>query len=117
MVFKGDLSAQSHLFFQPQSAAGVQVWDRWKLDLTSVGASLSPQVGREEGQGGRCSVAQSCPTLYDLMDCSTPGFPILHHLPELAQSHGNRVLIKSGPGNRGASERGTTHEATSGMSS
>ena len=87
MVFKGDLSAQSHLFFQPQSAAGVQVWDRWKLDLTSVGASLGPQVGREEGQGGRCSVAQSCPTLYDLMDCSTPGFPVLHHLPELAQSH------------------------------
>ena len=77
MVFKGDLSAQSHLFFQPQSAAGVQVWDRWKLDLTSVGASLGPQVGREEGQGGRCSVAQSCPTLYDLMDCSTPGLPVI----------------------------------------
>ena len=34
-----------------------------------------------------CSVAQSCPTLYDPMDCSTPGFPVLHHLPELAQTH------------------------------
>ena len=21
------------------------------------------------------------------MDCSTPGFPILHHLPEFAQNH------------------------------
>ena len=21
------------------------------------------------------------------MDCSTPGFPVLHHLPELAQTH------------------------------
>ena len=28
-------------------------------------------------------VAQLCPTLCDLMDCSTPGFPVLHHLPEL----------------------------------
>ena len=32
-----------------------------------------------------CSVAQLCPTLCDPMDCSTPGFPIPHHLPELAQ--------------------------------
>ena len=33
------------------------------------------------------SVAQSCPTLCDPMDCSTPGFPVLHHLSELAQTH------------------------------
>ena len=33
------------------------------------------------------SVTQSCPTLCDTMDCSTPSFPILHHLPELAQTH------------------------------
>ena len=29
-----------------------------------------------------CSVAQSCPTLCNPMDCSTSGFPVLHHLPE-----------------------------------
>ena len=33
-----------------------------------------------------CSVAKSCPTLWDLMDCSTPGFPVLHYLPEFAQT-------------------------------
>ena len=33
------------------------------------------------------SVAQSCPTLLDLMGCNIPGFPVLHHLPELAQTH------------------------------
>ena len=33
-----------------------------------------------------CSVAQSCPTLCDPMDCSTPGFPVIHYLPELALS-------------------------------
>ena len=33
------------------------------------------------------SVAQSCPALCDPMDCSTPGFPVHHQLPELAQTH------------------------------
>ena len=33
------------------------------------------------------SVAQSCLTLCDPMDCSTPGFPVHHQLPELAQIH------------------------------
>ena len=27
------------------------------------------------------------PTLCDPMDCSTPGFPVLHHLLEIAQTH------------------------------
>jgi len=34
-----------------------------------------------------CSVAQSCPTVWDPMDCSTPGFPVLHYLLEFAQNH------------------------------
>ena len=34
-----------------------------------------------------CSVSQLCPTLRDAMDCSMPGFPVLHHLPEFAHSH------------------------------
>ena len=33
------------------------------------------------------SVAQSCPTPCNPMDCSTPGFPVLHYLPEFAQTH------------------------------
>ena len=33
------------------------------------------------------SVAQSCPTLCNPMDCSTPGFPVHHQLPELTQTH------------------------------
>jgi len=32
------------------------------------------------------SVSLLCLTLCDLMDCSTPGFPVLYHLPELAQN-------------------------------
>ena len=34
-----------------------------------------------------CSVARLCPTLCDPMDCTTPGFPVLHYLPEFAQTH------------------------------
>ena len=33
------------------------------------------------------SVAQSCPALWDPMNCSTPGFPFHHHQSELAQTH------------------------------
>ena len=33
------------------------------------------------------SVTQSRPTLCDPMDCSTPGFPVHHQLPELTQTH------------------------------
>ena len=33
------------------------------------------------------SLTQSCPTLWDSMDCSTPGVPDLHQLPEPAQTH------------------------------
>ena len=33
------------------------------------------------------SRSQSYPTLCDPMDCSTPGFHVLHQLPELAQTH------------------------------
>ena len=33
------------------------------------------------------SVAQSCPTLCDPMDCSMPGFPVHHQLPEFTQTH------------------------------
>ena len=36
-------------------------------------------------------VTQSCLTLCNLMDCRTPGFPVHHQLPELAQTHVHRV--------------------------
>ena len=35
----------------------------------------------------RCSVPQSYLTLCDPLNCSAPGFPVLHHLPELTQTH------------------------------
>ena len=37
------------------------------------------------------SVAQSCPTLCNLMDRSMPGLPVHYQLPQLAQTHAHRV--------------------------
>ena len=37
------------------------------------------------------SVAQSCPTLCNPMDCSTPGFPVHHHFLALTQTHVHQV--------------------------
>ena len=37
------------------------------------------------------SVTQSCLTLCNPMDCSTPGFPVHHQLPEFAQTHVHQV--------------------------
>ena len=39
----------------------------------------------------------SCSTLFDLMDCSTPGLPVHHQLLELAQTHVHRVADANQP--------------------
>ena len=47
------------------------------------------------GDGTFSSVSQLCPTLYDPMDCNTPGFPVHHQLPELAQTHVDQAVMPS----------------------
>ena len=41
------------------------------------------------------SVAQSCPTLCNPMDCSTPGFHVHHQLPELLKPMSSEPMIRS----------------------
>ena len=43
------------------------------------------------------SVAQSCPTLCDPMNHSTPGLPVHHHLPEFTQNHVHQVSDATQP--------------------
>ena len=38
------------------------------------------------------SVTQSCPTLCDPMNCSTPGLPVHHQLPEFTQTHVHPIV-------------------------
>ena len=56
----------------------------WDLGVTTV---RSPDAGRVQFS----SVAQSCLTLCDPMNRSTPGLPVHHHLPEFTQTHVHRV--------------------------
>ena len=53
----------------------------WQEDL-----GVLKTVVLEMLPGCCCSVAQSCLTLCDPMAYSTPGFPVLRHLPEFAQT-------------------------------
>ena len=67
----------------------------------------SPWGGKESDMTGQlknnrylpnvcyCSVAQSCLTLWDPMDCSTPGLPVPHHLLEFAQVHVHCIVMPS----------------------
>ena len=43
------------------------------------------------------SVAQSCLTLCDPMNCSMPGLPVHHQLPEFTQTHVHRVGAATQP--------------------
>ena len=52
---------------------------------------------------GFSSVAQSCPTLCDRMNRSTPGLLVHHHLPEFTQSHIHRVRDAIQPSHTGSS--------------
>ena len=66
------------------------LWTLW--DGKPIHSALH---GKLENEGEKCicvylqfsSVAQLCPTLCDLMDCSTPGFPVHHQLPEFTENH------------------------------
>ena len=62
---------------------------QWLGSLHQVTKVLELQLQHQYFQWISCcfSVSQLCPTLCDPMDCSTPGFAILYHLPELAQTH------------------------------
>ena len=43
------------------------------------------------------SAAQSCPTLWDPMNRSTPGLPVHHQLPEFTQTHAHQVSDATQP--------------------
>ena len=43
------------------------------------------------------SVAQSCPTLWDPMDCSMPGFPVHQQVPEPTQTHVHHISDANQP--------------------
>ena len=70
--------------WQSTASVSVTVWEVHFYILTCLKSVFILVLVLEEGLCC-CSFTQSCPTLYDPLDCSMPGFPVLHHLPEFAQ--------------------------------
>ena len=69
-------------------------WFIWNLNLTRHPFCSFPYPVQFS------SVPQSCLTLCNSMDCSTPGFPVHHQLPELAQTHVHQVSDAIQPSHR-----------------
>ena len=64
--------------------------EKLSLQVTSASTSSTPVISNGLGlcyYYGCCSVAKLCLTLCNPMNCGTPSFPVLHHLPEFAQTH------------------------------
>ena len=62
----------------------------WQVDSLPLSHGGSPVYGYMSALSlllCSCSVTKLCATLYDPIDCSRPGFPFLHCLPEFAQIH------------------------------
>ena len=70
------VSGKSTPCFLNLKASSVFPGEKTELDDPSISSSVQ---------------SQSCLTLCDPMDCSTPSFPILHQLPEPAQTHVHQV--------------------------
>ena len=74
-----------------QSQVPRQLWAQRILgQLCLLGVGLCPSqlvAWLKASQLFSCSVFQSCPTLCNPMDCSTPGIPVPHYLPKSAQVH------------------------------
>ena len=65
----------------------------WKINFKPLAFHSKPLSPNPPSEGLHfssvqfSSVTQSCPTLCDLMNCSTLGFPVHHELPEFTQTH------------------------------
>ena len=82
----------------PSFGSAIRIADPWSPSSSneenSINSKLTAHICKSsameygsEQPFSWCSVAKSCLTLCDPMDCRTPGFPVLHHLLEFAQTH------------------------------
>ena len=69
--------------YKNKLALDVSWWSaRWEFLMDCISVQFS-------------SVTQSCPTLCDPMDCSTPGLPVHHQLTEFTQTHVHESVMPS----------------------
>ena len=82
------LSQKCHPTISPSAAHGTTDWFQIGKGVHQ-GCILSPCLFNFYAEFS--SVAQSCLTLCDSLDCSTPGLPVHHQLPEFTETHVHRV--------------------------
>ena len=96
-VFPQGLLTRGGLVSVGTKCSAGSTWPHLGRPPTPGTNALSFQECWELSKGCCCSVAKCCLTLYDLMDCSTPGFPVHHCLPEFVQTHVHRVSVAIQP--------------------
>ena len=80
------LPSHSNAYYPSQFVTGalfLLLEDEWEWQVRVTGIQL-PRVFSSVQFS---SVTQSCPTLFDPMNCSTPGLPVHHQLLEFTQTH------------------------------
>ena len=77
------------MLYHPQSETDGKL--RAKTQKVPEMQCLNVGLKKEHFQRQFSSVTQSCPTLCEPMDCSTPGLPIHHQLPEFTQTQVHQV--------------------------
>ena len=87
IAFSKETSSHSHsvvflYFFALIAEEGFLISSCYSLELCIQMLGPSNQIR---------SVTQSCPTLWDPMNRSTPGLPVHHQLPEFTQTQVHRV--------------------------
>ena len=75
----------------PQSCASLGLANWSRSPSTTMCHCLRPTFGSINTLSQFSAVTQLCPALWDLMNRSTPGFPVQHQLPESTQTHIHRV--------------------------
>ena len=75
---------------QYRDRTGVSCFARWVLNCWTIWEV--PKINHYKAEKKKqshqfSSVAQSCPTHCNAMDCSMPRLPVYHQLPELTQTH------------------------------
>jgi len=75
-------------FHGQRNLVGCSPWGHKKLDMTE---QLTLFQYKRSTNVQVSSVTKSCLTFCNPVDCSTPGFPIHHQLPEVAQTHVHRA--------------------------
>ena len=79
----------AYLTYMPRISCDMPDWTNHKLESRLPGeiSTTSDNAGSVQFS----SVPQSCLTLCDPMNCSTPGLPVHHQLLEFTQTHADRV--------------------------